>query len=785
MDKIFRVLSSLKLAVALLALLLIGLAAGTIVESRQGAIAAGAAVYYSWWFLALQMLLVVNVAMSLVSLFPWLNGRIGYAIAHASLLIIMLGAAHTFLLKKEGMLSLWEGESGSTIVQQDQHGHVTSKRDLPFIVRLDDFVLDTYPGTSKPSGYASFVQVTDKKDGHSFNAKIWMNNELRYRGYSLFQSSYRQENGREATVLAVSKDPGKNIVFTGYITLLVGMVWILVGRARKGQAGAASATNVLPALLLLAFAPALMGQGQTQVARGGVRPPLQIQSDVPQAPVEPEPHVHAAPASAAHLAELARLPVQHDGRAMPFDTYAREMVKTITGAVSWQGEDAVATVLRWINDPEGASNSSNVKIGSADLAVAMGFAASTKHASLFQLLPNPGFSQVLVNAQQFQMHGMPPTKTIKAALKLKERLDAMMGILYGQTIRPIPIPGEPSATWHAPEALSEASLARLLDGPRLQGWPSQQKINSEILYNNLNPVRLSWLIMLCSLAFSVLAWTKKKRWMDIAAFSALLCGFAMMTWGIQLRWQAGGRIPAANMYESMLFLAWGVGLFALAAYALLRNRIVVLNAAAMAALAMLLTDMLPMDHFIHPIAPVLAGTPWLAIHVPIIMVGYAVLALGMVAAHMQVGAHIFRPDRRDLSDRFYDMLYWYNFVGAIFLLAGILTGSAWAASSWGRYWGWDPKEVWSLVAFLAYMAIAHSRRCGLISKFGAAVATIVAFQTVLMTYLGVNFVLTAGMHSYGMGDSPIALWMLLVALAEAAFIGFGASAYLKRVGGVG
>jgi ABC-type transport system involved in cytochrome c biogenesis permease subunit len=192
-----------------------------------------------------------------------------------------------------------------------------------------------------------------------------------------------------------------------------------------------------------------------------------------------------------------------------------------------------------------------------------------------------------------------------------------------------------------------------------------------------------------------------------------------------------------------------------------------------------------MDHFIHPIAPVLAGTPWLAIHVPIIMVGYAVLALGMVVAHMQLGVYIFRPARRETADRFCDMLYWYNFVGAIFLLAGILTGSMWAASSWGRYWGWDPKEVWSLVAFLAYMAIAHSRRCGLISSFGAAVATIVAFQTVLMTYLGVNFVLTAGMHSYGMGDSPIALWMFLVALAEAAFIGFGASAYLKQTRGAG
>jgi ABC-type transport system involved in cytochrome c biogenesis permease subunit len=205
----------------------------------------------------------------------------------------------------------------------------------------------------------------------------------------------------------------------------------------------------------------------------------------------------------------------------------------------------------------------------------------------------------------------------------------------------------------------------------------------------------------------------------------------------------------------MLFLAWGVGFFAVVAYAFLRNRIVVLNAAVMAALTMALTDLLPIDRFIHPIAPVLAGTPWLAIHVPIIMVGYSVLALGLVVAHMQIGFTIFAPRKVEVIDRMYDLLYWYMFVGSILLLAGILTGSMWAASSWGRYWGWDPKEVWSLVAFLAYM-------------------------TILMTYLGVNFVLTTGMHSYGMGDSPVVKWMVITLVVEAAFVAWGVVAYRKN-----
>jgi len=740
MGKLFGILASLKMAVGLLIVILIALAAGTIVESRAGAEAAGKLVYYSWWLIALQALLVVNVAMSLASLFPWTKGRIGYVITHASLVIIMLGAAVTYFFKTEGALFLWEGESGSEIVRYDSQGYnVISSHELPFTVKLDDFVMDTYPGTQRPSGYASYVQVTDKHSGRNFSAKISMNNELKYRGYSLFQSSYQQDDGNEATVLSVSKDPGKNIVFVGYITLITGMVWILVKRAR----------SVAVSTLIFLLVPGLTGQTPTLTA-------------------------------AVSPAHLAQLPVQHNGRAMPFDTFAREMVKTITGSDKWQGEEPASTVMQWITDPESAARSDNIKIGSAGLALAMGFSADTKHSSFIQLIQNTGFLQQLNMYRHNRMQGVPINRTIKAAVDVEKRLGFMRDILFGQAIFPIPVPGEPKAAWQAPEEVSVESLSQLLDGPRLEGWPSAKKINNEIFYNNLNPVRLSWIITLCSLIFSILAWTVKRRWMDIAAFSLLSCGFVMMTWGIILRWQAGERIPAANMYESMLFLAWGVGLFAVVAYGLMRNRIVVLNAAIMAVLTMLLTDLLPIDHFIRPIAPVLAGTPWLAIHVPIIMIGYAVLALGMVAAHMQVGVWIFCPGRRDLADRFYDMLYWYNFVGSIFLLAGILTGSMWAASSWGRYWGWDPKEVWSLVAFLAYMAIIHAKVGGLINKFGVAALSILAFQTILMTYLGVNFVLTIGMHSYGMGDSPIATWLILIALAEFLFVGVGALRFYRR-----
>jgi cytochrome c-type biogenesis protein CcsB len=383
-------------------------------------------------------------------------------------------------------------------------------------------------------------------------------------------------------------------------------------------------------------------------------------------------------------------------------------------------------------------------------------------------------------ARQEGMQERKRTGVVAAAERVEERLVALQGFLNREAIRAIPQPGNPNARWAVPQAASVPDLVALAKGPRPDGWPSAEAVDREIGYNSARPTRIAWLVLLAALVLSLFAWSGKRRWLDGLALAGLVGGFAVMTWGIGTRWAVAGRIPAANMYESLLFLAWGVGLFAVVAFAFMRNRLVVLNANAMAALTMALTDLLPIDGFIHPVPPVLSGTVWLAIHVPIIMVSYSVFALGVIIAHMQIGFTIFAPRRQDLVSRMYDLLYWYMMVGGILLIAGILTGSAWAASSWGRYWGWDPKEVWSLVAFLAYMAILHGKVERLIGQFGVAAISILAFQTILMTYLGVNYVLASGLHSYGFGDSPVVTWMIIVGAAETAFVVWGWLSYRRQ-----
>ena len=732
--------ASLRVTVTLLVLVLVALASGTIVESRHGADAAANAVYGAVWFRALLAAFAANLACSLFSLWPWGRHRVGYVITHGSMLVILTGALATELGKTDGQVAIWEGEEARAVVGRPSSPEAEPPvvATLPFAVRLDAFEIDYYQGTRRPAQFRSRVTVKDPARGET-RAVIEMNRELAHGGYRFFQSSYRETPGRNQTILSVSRDPGEPIVFAGYYGLVIGMIVVLGTRITERRRAMRPAAAALAGLVLLGAAPA-----RAQL------PPMPASDDV---------------------AALRRLPVQHDGRVMPLDTLAREATRNVTGKRTVWGLDPVALVLGWTFDPPAWEIQPIVPLDDRALAEAIGVPPGTTWSSFRDLAANERLAALANEARAAEQQERPLTKQQKAAQKLEERLVWMAQFFRHEAILAVPA-AKPGDAWTAPEPLrSPADLRAMLDSGVSAGRITPDRIDDELLYNRARPTRIAWWVLTLALLLSVAAMLLERRALDIAAGFLLLAGFAVMSWGIWLRWQVAGRIPASNMYESLLFLGWGVGAFALLAIVFLRNRIVVLNAAAGSALTMALTDLLPVDPFVHPMPPVLSGTYWLAIHVPIIMLGYAVLALGVVVAHMQIGVQAFAPARRSLALRMADLQYWYIHTGSILLVTGILTGSMWASSSWGRYWGWDPKEVWSLVAFLAYMAILHARAERLISDFGVAAWSIAAFQTILMTYLGVNFVLAAGLHSYGFGDSSVVRAMVAVAAAEATFIG--------------
>ena len=363
--------------------------------------------------------------------------------------------------------------------------------------------------------------------------------------------------------------------------------------------------------------------------------------------------------------------------------------------------------------------------------------------------------------------------------------------------------------------------------------PSAELVASELRYNQWQPYRIGWQGLLIGTILAVLASllaTARKgalyaarRALDVLALLAILAGCGALSYGLGLRWHIAGRLPAANMYESLLFLSWGASVFAIIAATVLaiaqRGRVITVTATAMATIALMLADLLPIDHYIRPIAPVLLDTIWMSIHVPIIMVSYAVLAVAVLIAHGQLVMMAFTPFAKRAIAAVDRLHYWYAFVGAYLLLAGIITGSMWGAASWGRYWGWDPKEVWSLVAFLAYMVILHVRvdrervppwtrivalalgvglfailaiqlqpltlisggALGLAAvaavifvttkgMFATALKSILAFWLIIMTYVGVNYVLGIGLHSYAFGKGAVVRYLFLTGTIDLSLI---------------
>ncbi len=756
MNALIHAFASMKVAVILLAVIVVALATGTFVESSRGAPAALSLVYGAVWFRALLALFAMNVACSLYDTWPWAWRRLGYVITHGSMLVILAGALVTDRFKIEGHLDLWEGEESRTFTRT--MGSAVQPWQLPFTVRLDAFEVDYYQGTRRPAMYRSRVTVTDPATGRWRPAVIQMNQELSRAGWKLFQSSYNQTPDRDQTILSVSRDPGQPIVFAGYALLMIGMTVVFVTRMVQARQAAVK-----------------LERGRLRMA--GVRRKAGVAAALALAIL---PFSAFSPAQAASLpAEsearaLSALPVQHDGRVMPLDTLARETVWKVTGERAWQGIDPTATVLGWSLDPQGWLQEKMIAVHPT-VARNAGMPEGVGHVSFREMVDNMAFMGQLDQLHAYVERDMPLTPFLRKVQDTEERLVIVQSFIEKRAILPVPPDGVTAAgaagAWGPPVSFeSAADLRRILESGVGTKGASPRSIQREITYNQVAPSRLSWWILAAATVASFVAWRRPTRWLGVLALAGLFGGFGTMTWGLAARWSVAGRIPASNMYESMLFLGWGVGLFALLALLFLRNRLVVFNAAAMSALTMALCDLLPIDPFIHPMPPVLSGTPWLAIHVPIIMVSYSVLALGVLIAHMQLGVRLFSPGRTDLADRMNDLLYWYLHAGSILLIAGILTGSIWAASSWGRYWGWDPKEVWSLIAFLAYLAILHGRFDNLFGPGTVAALSIVAFWTILMTYVGVNFVLSSGLHSYGFGSSAVVLWMGIVAGAEVLFL---------------
>jgi cytochrome c-type biogenesis protein CcsB len=330
----------------------------------------------------------------------------------------------------------------------------------------------------------------------------------------------------------------------------------------------------------------------------------------------------------------------------------------------------------------------------------------------------------------------------------------------------------------SPAAFNQASAEFLATvrslGPKLGDYPRQKVIDLEVAYNHWAPFRFAWIFTMTAALGMLLAMGTRWKWFYLGALGLFAAGMAAMLVGFGMRVAISGRAPVTNMYESVIYVGLGTALFGLVFELIYRKRYILTAAACVSTLALIMADNCPahLDPTIHPLQPVLRSNYWLILHVMTITLSYAAFALALGIANITLGYFLVRSKSRETIAALSRFTYKVLQVGVLLLAAGTILGGVWADYSWGRFWGWDPKEVWALIALLGYLAVLHARHVNWVGHFGLATSAVACFALVVVAWYGVNFVMGAGLHSYGFGGGGegyvggvLAAQFLYVALA--------------------
>jgi ABC-type transport system involved in cytochrome c biogenesis permease subunit len=517
--------------------------------------------------------------------------------------------------------------------------------------------------------------------------------------------------------------------------------------------------------------------------------------------------------AAADLQPLRQIAIQEGGRAKPLDTFARELAKRVQGAKPFgfervAGLEPIEWLLASLASPERWQAEPIVRVTHAGLRRAAGLPGGRDRFSFQELAGHEGLQKAVAGVRTKLDREQELDPVDREVFDLYDTLMTYQGVMSGEALHVVPHPDDPQAAWYSIADLGSAQAGRIPRVERVRAlasalvvsyragdlpgvataaqalssrlaelapavYPNAKDLRMEVHYNALKPFRTAWLFYLLGFLALLASFPLASRGLTFAAYAALAVGFLLNSYGMLLRMLISGRPPVTNMYETIVFVAWGGMLFALVFETVYKTHVFGACAGALGALALILADNVPIfDAAIAPLVPVLRDNMWLTVHVLTIMLGYAAFTLAMGIGHLNLGLYFFRPAEAGLFKRLSLFLYRSLQVGTLFLAIGTLLGGVWASYSWGRFWGWDPKETWALIALLGYLAVLHGRFAGWIKDFGMAVGAIVCYLLVLMAWYGVNFVLGTGLHSYGFGSggywyvgSFVAFEVLVIAAA--------------------
>jgi len=529
-----------------------------------------------------------------------------------------------------------------------------------------------------------------------------------------------------------------------------------------------------------------------------------------------------------HAEKFARLLVQDNGgRVEPIDTLAREVMRKVTRHEERFGLNADQVFLGMIIRPDAWQKVPMIKVSLPGINKIIGIDPHTKYAAFDDFFDfNKSDSYKLGALVQTITRKRPAERTQldKEILKVDERVNVMYMTFTGTLLRIFPNPQDKTGRWYAPidaikhfdkksgqfvQAILAAYFSSVDEALKNGDWekadkalevikqyqtfygaaimPSRSRVDAELLLNRLEPFqRLVPLYMLVGLILLFLAIAhiiKPKidlKWPVRIGMGLLIFGFFVHTAGLGLRWYVAGHAPWSNGYESMLYIAWAT---LLAGFVFSRQSPITLAATAiLSGLILFVAHLNWLDPEITNLVPVLKSY-WLMIHVAVITASYGFLGLGALLGFITLWLYIIKhgQNRADIEYSIRELTHINEMTliaGLALLTVGNFLGGVWANESWGRYWGWDPKETWALVTILVYAVVVHMRFVkSLRGVFAFNVASVVAYSTVIMTYFGVNYYLS-GMHSYAKGDPvPVPTFVYYVIAVVAITI---ALAYRKR-----
>ena len=774
-----KFLSSYKATIILMVLYITGLALATFIEKYQGTLAAKTMIYYSPLFFFLQFLMVVNFIYEVIEHQLLRKKKWGFMLIHSAFIVILLGALITHLFSKEGILHLREGDRDDRMVVHTSEG--ITFHDLPFAVELEKFTLKRYPGSSSPSSFESDLMI--HADGRSYKGRVFMNNILDIKGYRLFQASYDKDE--KGTILSVNKDvAGRNVTYTGYGLLLLGFILFLIEpNSRIRQLTRQLKKLHTPVKMIIVFILLF--------------PSLQMKAQ--HAHEEMLQSVLQHTINKGHAEKFGSLSIQaENGRMLPVNTFSSEILRKLHKESKFKSLNSDQFLLSLLTMP--------------DIWMYIPFIVNLNDelADFYNLTPKVcAYIEVFDENGEYRLQEkleeayakMPTERTSfdKDIINLDERINIFHQLLNFQMLNIFPKEDDPNHKWYAPgDDLSDFYGQDSMFVSRIMIWYvdevraasesrdwtkadevlsmmvtyqqkknttleiNPKKIAAELKYNKMEFFRyckIGYLVLgglLLVLAFISLFDTKRWMvWLKWILAAGVLAVFAYQATGISMRWYISGHVPWSNSYETMVYVAW----VTVAAGLLFMRRSTMTFALAtlFGGVILFVSGLNWMDPQISPLIPVLKS-PWLMFHVAILvaaygffgissLIGFANLTLMCIKTEKNKNILMYRIKELSIINEI--SLY----VGVALMTIGCFIGAIWANESWGRYWGWDPKETWALITIIVYVIVIHLR---LVKKWFNYwlfnLLSAIALSSVLMTFFGVNYFLS-GMHSYGSTNS--------------------------------